>query len=54
MADTLRAAGAMCGVLIAAGLVSRLCPKDKMLGFVRGLVALALIASLCEIGRAHV
>ncbi len=26
MADTLRAAGAMCGVLIAAGLVSRLCP----------------------------
>lgn len=47
MADTLRAAGAMCGMLIAAGLVSRLCPKDKMLGFVRGLVALALIASLC-------
>ena len=47
MTDTLQAAGAMCGVLMAAQLISRLCPRDKMLGFVRALVTLVLIASLC-------
>lgn len=47
MADSLQAAGSVCGVLIAAELLSKLCPKDRMLGFVRALVALVLIASLC-------
>lgn len=47
MADTLQAAGTLCSVLIAAELLSRLCPKDRMLGFVRALVALVLMASLC-------
>ena len=47
MTETLQAAGTMCGVLIAAELLSRICPKERMLGFVRALVALALIASLC-------
>ena len=45
MTGTLQAAGTVCGVLIASELLSRLCPRDKMLGF--GLVALMLIASLC-------
>lgn len=47
MEGTLQAAGTMCGVLIASQLLSRLCPKDRMLGFVRALAALILIASLC-------
>lgn len=47
LADTLQSAGAVCSVLIAAQLLSKLCPKDKMLGFVRALAALALITSLC-------
>lgn len=47
MTDTLQAAGTVCSVLIAAGFLSSVCPKDRMLGFVRGLVALALITSLC-------
>ncbi len=47
MTEALQSAGAVCGVLIASELLSKLCPKDKMLGFVRGLTALALIASLC-------
>lgn len=47
MTGTLQAAGTVCGVLIASELLSKLCPRDKMLGFVRGLVALMLIASLC-------
>ena len=47
MTETLQAAGTMCGVLIAAELLSRICPKERMLGFVRALVALALIVSLC-------
>lgn len=47
MADTLQAAGTMCSVIIAAELLSRACPKDRMLDFVRALVTLALITSLC-------
>lgn len=47
MENSLQAAGTMCGVLIASGLLSRLCPGDKLLSFVRGLVALVLTASLC-------
>lgn len=39
-------AGVVCGVLIAAELITRLCPKNKMLGFVRALAVLVLAASL--------
>lgn len=47
MSDTLQSAGTVCGVLIAAEVLSGLCPRDKMLGFVRALAALVLIVSLC-------
>ena len=39
-------AGVVCGVLVAAELITRLCPKNKMLGFVRSLTVLVLLASL--------
>lgn len=39
-------AGMVCGVLVAVELIARLCPKDKMLRFVKGLTALVLILSL--------
>jgi len=37
----------MCTVLVATELISRLCPKDKLVSFVRALVALVLTVSLC-------
>lgn len=39
-------AGVVCGVLVAVELIARLCPKDKMLRFVKGLAALVLLLSL--------
>lgn len=38
-------AAAICGVILAAEAAARLCPKDKMLGFVKSLVILTLLAS---------
>ena len=38
-------AAVICGVMLAAELTARLCPKDKMLGFVKSLVVLTLLAS---------
>lgn len=46
MGEILENTGAVCGVLIAGSLIVRLCPKDKMLGFVQALAALALLASM--------
>lgn len=39
-------AGVVCGVLVAVELIARLCPKDRMLRFVKGLAALVLLLSL--------
>lgn len=35
----------VCGVMLAAELLARLCPKNDMVGFVKGLVILALLCS---------
>lgn len=45
MGEVMESAGTVCGVLIAAELIGRLCPKNKMLGFVQALVALVLLVS---------
>ena len=45
MEEVMESAGTVCGVLIAAELIGRLCPKNKMLGFVQALVALVLLVS---------
>lgn len=39
-------AATVCGVLIAIGLIGKLCPKNKMLSFVQSLIALVLMVSL--------
>lgn len=46
MDAVMESAGTFCGVLIAVELIVRLCPKNKMLGFVRALTVLVLLASL--------
>ena len=45
MEEAVQNAGMVCGALIAAELIGRLCPKSKMLGFVQALMALVLLAS---------
>lgn len=46
MAEVMENTGTVCGVLLAAGLIGRLCPKNKALGFIQALTALVLLASL--------
>lgn len=38
-------AALICGVMLTAEALARLCPKDKMLAFTKGLVILVLLAS---------
>lgn len=45
MTEIMENAGMVCGVLLGTELISRLCPKDKAVSFVRALAALVLIAS---------
>ena len=46
MNTVLQNTAAVCVVLIAAEAVSRLCPENAMIHFVRGLAVLALLSSL--------
>lgn len=39
-------AGVVCSVLVAVELIARLCPKDRMLHFVKGVTVLVLVLSL--------
>lgn len=47
MTEALKTTGTVCGVMIATELLSRICPKDKLLGFTQALVALVLLLSAC-------
>lgn len=38
-------AALICGIMLTAEALARLCPKEKMLAFTKGLVILALLAS---------
>ncbi|MCI8386205.1 MAG: hypothetical protein HFE95_07210 [Acutalibacter sp.] len=46
MGGVMENAGVVCGVLVAVELIARLCPKDKMFHFVKGLTVLVLTLSL--------
>lgn len=45
MERLLEGVSTMCVVLIAAGTLARLCPQDKMVQFVQGLVVLSLLCA---------
>lgn len=41
-------ASALCVVLVATGALARLCPQEKMVGFVQGVIVLALFCSMAS------
>lgn len=45
MEAVLQGASTLCVALIATGALARLCPQEKMVGFVQGVIVLALLCS---------